>query len=81
MIVLEGLFYGIVGSIYGSIIGTGLSYLMYGGFMGLREFKWPVPWNAILIATVASLLIGYIAVLSPLSRIKRENLIEAIREE
>lgn len=81
IIVLEGLLYGIVGSIYGSIIGTGLSYLMYRGFYGLREFKWPVPWQAIIIATVASLIIGYIAVLSPLSRIKKENLIEAVREE
>ncbi|NLZ49526.1 MAG: FtsX-like permease family protein [Clostridiales bacterium] len=81
MIVLEGLLYGIVGSIYGSIAGTGLSYLMYNAFDGIREFKWPVPWNAILIATVAALVIGYIAVLSPLSRIKKENLIEAIREE
>ena len=81
MIVLEGLLYGIVGSIYGSIAGTGLSYLMYNAFDGIREFKWPVPWDAILIATVAALVIGYIAVLSPLSRIKKENLIEAIREE
>jgi len=81
IIVLEGILYGIVGSIFGSIIGTVLSYLMYRGFIGLQEFKWPVPWNAIIIAIVAALLISYIAVLSPLSRIKKENLIEAIREE
>lgn len=81
MIVLEGLLYGMVGSIYGSIIGTGLSYLMYSGFGSIREFRWLVPWNAIIIATGASLLIGYLSVLSPLSRIKKENLIEAIREE
>ena len=81
MIVLEGLLYGIVGSIYGAIVGCGLSYLMYKGFGGLREFSWPVPWNAMVIASAAALVIGYISVLSPLSRIKKENLIEAIREE
>jgi putative ABC transport system permease protein len=81
MIILEGLLYGIVGSIYGSIIGCGLSYLMYSGFGGLREFSWPIPWNAMAIAGAASLIIGYISVLSPLARIRKENLIEAIREE
>jgi putative ABC transport system permease protein len=81
MIVLEGLLYGVVGSIYGSIVGCGLSFLMYYGFGGLREFSWPIPWDAMAIASASALIIGYIAVLSPLSRIKKENLIEAIREE
>ena len=30
---------------------------------------------------VASIVMGYISVLSPLSRIKKENLIEAVRED
>lgn len=81
MIVLEGLLYGIVGSIYGSIIGCGLSFLMYKGFGGLREFSWPIPWDAMAIAASAALVIAYISVLSPLSRIKKENMIEAIRQE
>jgi putative ABC transport system permease protein len=81
MIVLEGLLYGVVGSIYGSIIGCGLSYLLYNGFGGLREFGWPIPWDAMAIATVAAVFIGYLSVLAPLERIKKENLMEAIREE
>lgn len=81
MIVLEGLLYAIVGTIYGSIISCGLSYMMYKGINGVREFSWPVPWSGMLIAAAAAVIIGYFSVLSPLSRINRENLIDVIRED
>lgn len=81
MIVLEGLLYGIVGAIYGSMIGCIISFLLYKSMGGVREFGWMVPWQAISIAGVASIVIGYISVISPLSRIKKENLIEAVRED
>lgn len=81
MIVLEGLLYGLAGGVYGSIAGCALSFIMYSGFGRLREFAWNVPYKTIIIAVAASLIIGYISILSPLSRIKKENLIEVIREE
>lgn len=81
MIVIEGLLYGIVGTIYGSVIGCGLSYLMYKGLMGVRDFPWNIPWAAMAIAGASALIIGYVSVLAPLARVKRENLIDAIRED
>ncbi|MEW9097350.1 MAG: FtsX-like permease family protein [Clostridiaceae bacterium] len=81
MIILEGFLYGIVGTIYGSIIGSTLSYAMFGGMSSVREFGWRIPWSAIGIAGIAALIIGYISVLAPLRRIEKENVIEAIREE
>lgn len=81
MIILEGVLYGIVGTIYGSIIASGLSYLMYKSMRGIQEFKWNIPWAAIGIAGAAAIIIGYLSVLSPLSRIKKENIIETIRED
>ncbi|MGH4117481.1 ABC transporter permease [Clostridium sp.] len=81
MIVLEGLLYGIVGAIYGSIIGCGISYLLFKSMGDVREFRWNLPWNAIATAVTAAIIIGYLSVLSPLSRIKKENLIEAVRED
>lgn len=81
MILLEGLLYGIVGAIYGSIIGCGISFLLFKSMGGFREFGWMVPWQAIAIASVAAIVIGYVSVLSPLSRIKKENLIQAVRED
>lgn len=81
MIVLEGLLYGIMGAVYGSIIGTGFSYLIYKGMSNVRGFQWKVPINSILIAAAFALGIGYLSVLSPLSRIKKDNLIDTMREE
>lgn len=81
MIVLEGLLYGIQGSIYGSVIGCGLSYLIYLGMINVREILWKTPWSSMVIAIVASLIIGYFSVLSPLARLERENLIDIVRED
>lgn len=81
MIVLEGLLYGIMGALYGSIIGTGFSYLIYKGMSNVRGFQWKIPMNSILIAAAFALGIGYFSVLSPLARIKKDNLIDTMREE
>jgi putative ABC transport system permease protein len=81
MIVLEGMLYGIIGSIYGSVLGTILSYVMYKQINGVREMAYSIPVNAILIASAGAIAIGYISVLVPLKRIKRENLIETVRED
>lgn len=81
MIVVEGLLYSIFGTVYGSIIASILSFLMYRGFQGVREFSWSVPWTSIVFAGIVSLIIGYISVLSPLSRIKKDNIIDTIRED
>lgn len=81
MIVFEGLLYGIVGTIYGSVISSGLCYLIYRNLYNENNVAFAIPLNAIAIAGAAALLIGYLSVLAPLSRIKKENIIEAIREE
>lgn len=81
MITLEGMLYGVVGTIYGSILACGFSYLMYIGLMDIRESVWRIPWGPMGIAGVAAIAIGYLSVLSPLRRIKRENLIDVVRED
>lgn len=47
----------------------------------LIDFKWNIPWKLIFISGVAAILIGLIAVISPLSKIKKENIIDVIRQE
>jgi putative ABC transport system permease protein len=81
MITLEGMLYGIVGSIYGSVIGSILSYLIYTGVSNMREQSYMLPFEAIGIAVAGAMLIGYLSVLAPLKRIKKENIIEAVRED
>lgn len=80
MIILEGMLYGVMGLIYGSIIGSLLSYVMYYGIGGIREMSsWKIPFDMILIATIAVIFIGIISVQYPLAKIKKDNLIETIK--
>jgi putative ABC transport system permease protein len=81
MITLEGMLYGVMGSVYGSILGSLLSYLLYSGMNDVREQRYMLPFQAIIIAVAGAMLIGYISVLAPLKRMKRDNLIEAVRED
>lgn len=81
VIVLEGMLYGIVGSIYGSILGCGFYYLLYNSMNEVREQRFGFPFAAVLIAMTGAILIGYLSVLAPLRRIGKDNLIESLREE
>lgn len=81
MITLEGILYGIEGTIIGSVIASGLSFLMYKTMIGIQDFPWSIPWFAIAIAAAAALILGYLSVLSPLRRINKENIIQTIRED
>lgn len=81
MITFEGMLYGITGSIYGSIFGSILSYFLYRGVSNVREQTYMLPYDAIAIAVAGAMLIGYLSVLAPLRRIKKENIIEAVRED
>lgn len=81
IITLEGMLYGIVGSLYGSIIGTLLSYAIYNGINGVREQSYRLPIDSIAIAVAGAMIIGYISVQAPLRRMKKDNLIDVVREE
>lgn len=81
MISLEGILYGIVGSFYGSLFGLLLSYMLYRGIGGVREQSYTLPLDSILIAAAGAMIIGYLSVLAPVGRMKKDNLIEAVREE
>lgn len=81
MITLEGMLYGAMGSIYGAVFGSLLAWLLYKGVNDVREQSFIFPWDSIAIAAVGAMLIGYVSVLAPLRRMKRDNLIEAVRED
>ncbi|WP_097027009.1 ABC transporter permease [Clostridium peptidivorans] len=81
IITLEGMLYGIVGSLYGSIIGSLLSYAIYKGMNNVREQSYKIPMDSIAIAVAGAMIIGYISVQAPLRRMKKDNLIDVVREE
>ena len=81
VIILEGMLYGVMGVIYGSIIGTALSFIYFQGFSDFSESLWNIPWISIGIAFLATLIIGYLLVQYPLARMKKDNSIDNIKGE
>lgn len=81
IISLEGMLYGVMGSFYGSVAGLLLSYTLYRGVSDVREQIFKIPYDAIAIAASGAIIIGYLSVLAPLRRMKKDNLVEAVREE
>ncbi|WP_125153523.1 ABC transporter permease [Clostridium rectalis] len=81
MVCLEGIYYGIIASIYGGIIGTALSYRLFKIMTDIREFQWAIPKKEILTAVVGVIIISLASTYIPLRKINRENIIENIRGE
>lgn len=81
VVVLEGILYGIMGSLYGSVIGVFLSYLLYRGIIDVREQSYIFPISSILIASAGAMLIGYLSVPAPVGRMRKDNLVDAVRED
>ncbi|MFY9278603.1 MAG: ABC transporter permease [Caldicoprobacterales bacterium] len=82
MVSMEALFYGIIASIYGGIIGTGLSYLLYHFVtQGIQDFPWTIPWNSILVSTAGATFIALMSGFLPLRRINNNNIVDNMRME
>jgi len=81
MITFEGVLFGLYGGIIGSILGTILSYVLYNQMSNIRDFKFILPWESIIIAIIAVMIMGYVSALIPLRRLSKENIIDGIRGE
>ncbi|MED3096403.1 FtsX-like permease family protein, partial [Bacillus thuringiensis] len=81
MITYEGLLYGLFGSIQGIFFGCMLSYILYVALSNMVSFEWIIPYQSIFITFITALLISYVAVLIPLRKIQKDNVIDVIREE
>lgn len=81
MVCLEGIYYGIIAAVYGSIIGTFLSYLLYRLIIGVREFEWSIPSSQIITGALGAIAVTIISSLIPLRKINKGNIIDNIRAE
>jgi len=81
MISLEGSLFGVYGGTIGSIIGVGLSYLIYLRFSSIKNFSYEIPWLSIVIAIGGVMIIGYLSSLIAMRRLSKENIIEGIKQE
>ncbi|QJD85926.1 ABC transporter permease [Cohnella herbarum] len=77
----EGMWFGVIGSFWGILLGVGFSYILYKQLNTVQGFPFEFPWGASLIACGAALIVGLLSVQSPLRRMEKANLLEELREE
>ena len=81
MLNLECIFYGTKALLFGVPIGVGICYLINRGFGNLIEFAFNLPWGAILISIIAVYIVVFITMIYSSSKIKKENIIDVLRDE
>lgn len=81
MINLEGAFYGLIASFYGSITGGILARIMYVSLNKIQGITWHLPWEAMIEASCAAIVLGIFSSTVPLKRISRLNVVESVRAE
>lgn len=81
MVYLEGVLYGIISSIYGSVIGSVLSYFMFTKMVRIEMFKWQLPLDSIIIASLVSTLVALASTYIPLKKLTKKSIIENMKVE
>jgi putative ABC transport system permease protein len=84
MMNFECVFYGMRTLLYGLPIAGILSWLIYEGLAGAEKmdnFDYVFPWESMAISMFSVLFIVFITMLYAVSKIKRENIIDALRDD
>lgn len=81
MINYESIFYGIKSLLYGLPISIALMYLMHRSLGNVFEYSFVLPWVQLLYVVIAVFIIVGTAMMYSSSKVKRENIIDAIKQE
>jgi len=81
MLNYECIFYGLKSLLYGLPVSILISWWMYSSMTGLFGFSFILPWKEIAICVVSVFLIVFITMLQSSSRLKKENIIDALKAE
>ena len=81
MLNLECFFYGTKALLYGVPIGVFLCFLINQGFGNMIEFIFTLPWQSILISTIAVYTVVFVTMLYASSKVKKENIIDVLRND
>lgn len=78
----ESIFFGLKSLIYALPVSIGIVYLLYRSFRGMTDFDMIlVPYEHILTAIIGVFVIIIMSTLYATRKIRKENILEAIREE
>ena len=81
MINLETIFYSTKSLIYGTVIGTLISYLLYRAFAVRMDMGYTFPIKGIVICIIAVFIIVSWIMHYSVSKIEKQNIIATIRNE
>ncbi|WP_339248012.1 FtsX-like permease family protein [Paenibacillus sp. FSL F4-0243] len=81
MINYESIFYGIKSLLYGLPISIVVMYLIFRSMMSSFSYEFALPWMSILYVIVAVFIIVSSAMLYSSSKVKKENIIDALKQE
>jgi putative ABC transport system permease protein len=81
MLNYESLFYGIKALVYGLPLSILVMYLMYRVLMAKFDYDFFIPLTSIYIVIVAVFIIVGTAMLYSSSRVRKENIIDALKQE
>ncbi|WP_440897532.1 ABC transporter permease [Amphibacillus sp. Q70] len=81
MINYESIFYGIKSLLYGLPISVAVMYAIYEAMMLSFDYPFRLPWLSMLYVVIAVFLIVSSAMLYSGSKVKKENIIEALKQE
>ena len=81
MLDLECIFYGSKALLYGLPLGILVCYLLNNAFSDMIEFMFRIPWKSIMICVVAIYLVVYVTMVYASRKVKKENIIDVIRDD
>lgn len=81
MINYESIFYGIKSLMYGLPLSFIVMIILQRSFSPGFEFAFSIPWTSVVIAIVGVFLVVGLSMLYSSSKIKRENIIDALKQE
>ena len=77
----ECLLYGLKGLLIGLPVSFGLSYLMYKALLSAWTTSFMMPWISVLIACISVFIVVFASMLYSMSKVKKDNPIEALRND
>ncbi|MDQ0340517.1 putative ABC transport system permease protein [Caldalkalibacillus uzonensis] len=81
MINYESIFYGLKALLYGLPVGILVSLWMHRSIADVFQFSFVLPWKEILVCIVGVFVIVFLTMLQSSAKLKKENIIDALKEE
>ena len=81
MINYESIFYGAHALLYGLPVSALIALWMHSGFSNMLYFTFFLPWKEIAICIAGVFIIVFMTMLHAGSKLKRDNIIDALKEE